>query len=201
MISFIRGLVADIHEDSIIIEQGGLGISVLVPFYMLDPRPTVDHEIFLYTHLQIKEDAWTLYGFSSRDQLTIFRSLLNVSGVGAKTSLAIVNKISVAHFSSVIAAQDIAPFTAVSGVGKKTAERILLELKDKFSISGVGTAPLPEDVSNRIAADKELLAALRQLGYSATEARNFVFGARQALGETASDEQLLREALRIAMKS
>ena len=201
MIAFVRGVVAAVEEDSVIVELGGgIALSVSVPLHMLQPYPIVGEPIFLYTHLQIREDAWTLYGFSDREQLQVFRLLLNISGVGAKTALAIVDQLSASRFAAVIAAQDSKPLTAVSGVGKKTAERILLELKGKFSTLAVDVSatlemPMGEELN------QDLLAALRQLGYTASESRAFALQAQTALGSSATAEELLREALKLAMKA
>ena len=202
MIAFVRGVVAALEEESLVVELGGIGLTVAVPFAMLNPRPAMGKEITLYTHLQVREDAWTLYGFTDREQLHLFRLLTGVSGVGAKTALAIVNKLSVSRFGGVMATQDVKALTAISGVGKKTAERILLELKDKFPHgltedgAVVGEAFLSAEELNR-----DLLAALKQLGYSPTEARAYALQAQSVLGTDASSEALLREALKIAMKS
>lgn len=199
MIAFVQGQVVDIENDGLILEIGGIGIAVLAPMSRLQPRPVVGETCHLYTHLQVREDAWTLYGFSDKEQLNMFRLLLGVTGVGAKTALAIVDLVNPSRFASAIAGKDVKTFTAVSGVGKKSAERILLELKDKVSafISGE-----KEEESNFSAPqdelDGDLLAALKQLGYTATEARAFALGAQATLGSNATTEQLLREALRIA---
>jgi len=200
MISFVRGPVASIEEEGLVVDTGSVGLLVLAPLSMLNPRPVIGEEIMLYTYLQVREDAWSLYGFANREQLKSFRLLLNVSGIGAKTALAIVDKVSPQRLSAAIAAKDAAPLTAVSGVGKKSAERILLELKDKFPLAdGAGEAmevSLPAEELNR-----ELLAALKQLGYTATEARSFAIQAEASLGREAAAEDLLREALKIAMRS
>ena len=125
MISFVRGKVADLTGDALVIDLGGIGLEVFAPFARLQPAPAIGEEILLYTHLQIREDNWQLYGFTDKDQLTAFRLLLSVSGVGAKTALAIVDQLSVQRVVAAIAAKDSKPFTTVSGVGKKTAERII----------------------------------------------------------------------------
>lgn len=198
MISFIRGLLAEIQNDSLVIDLGGVGISVSVPISRLQPRPILNQEVFLHTYLQVREDAWTLYGFSDKEQLEMFRLLLSVSGIGAKTALAIVDKVNPQRFAAAIGEKDTKVFTAVSGVGKKSAERILLELKDKVDAFSTADAEAPLAAAETEALDSSLLAALKQLGYTATEARAFAMGAQEALGPDASPEQLLRQALKIA---
>ena len=202
MIAFIRGIVSAVDGDTIIIDKGGIGLEVCVPISMLKPLPAVGDELTLYTHLQVKEDGWQLFGFDDKEQLRIFRLLIGISGIGAKTAVSILDKIAVARFPQIIAAQDHKPLTAVSGVGKKTAERILLELKDKFPVAD---ASLPGAAEGEYAAaesiDQQLLAALKQLGYTATESRAFALKAMANLGVDAGSEALLRESLKIAMHS
>jgi len=200
MIAFVRGPVASIEEDGLVVDTGAVGLLVQAPISMLNPRPAIGEEIMLYTYLQVREDTWSLYGFANREQLRSFRLLLNVTGVGAKTALAIVDRVSPQRLSAAIAAKDATPLTAVSGVGKKSAERILLELKDKFPLADGAEEDrgfsLPTEELNR-----DLLAALKQLGYTATEARSFAMQAQTALGKEAAAGDLLREALKIAMRS
>jgi|WetSurMetagenome_2_1015567.scaffolds.fasta_scaffold736256_1 holliday junction DNA helicase RuvA len=203
MIAFVRGRVdsIEIEDETLIIDVGGVALSVLVPYAMLEPRPAIGEEILLHTHLQVREDGWQLFGFSDKEQLRLFRLLQSVSGVGAKTALAIIDKLPPLRLAMAIAGQNKEALTAVSGVGKKTAERILLELKDKFpSINAmaadtVGIAPAEAQLN------AELLAALKQLGYTVTEARSLALKAESLLGEDAAPELLLREALKIAMRS
>ena len=200
MISFVRGKVADLTGDALVIDLGGIGLEVFAPFARLQPAPAIGEEILLYTHLQIREDNWQLYGFTDKDQLTAFRLLLSVSGVGAKTALAIVDQLSVQRVVAAIAAKDSKPFTTVSGVGKKTAERIILELKDKFPILA-GEEAVAEQTAAEVVLNTDLLAALKQLGYSATESRAFAMKAQSALAPDATAEELLREAMKIIMQS
>jgi len=203
MIAFVKGTVTDLDGDTVVLDVNGVGLSVLTPFSMLQPCPEIGEAAFFHTHLQIREDAWTLFGFSSKEQLSVFRLLLGVSGVGAKTALAIVDKVNALHFQQIVANQDISPFTAVSGVGKKTAERILLELKDKCKDLPQSTeviAPQPA-AAPAAAQNQELLAALHQLGYTASEARSFAMKAMETLGEDAGTAALLKESLKIAMNS
>lgn len=204
MIAFVKGTVMDLDGDTVVLDVNGVGLSVLTPFSMLQPCPEIGEEAFFHTHLQIREDAWTLFGFSSKEQLSVFRLLLGVSGVGAKTALAIVDKVNTLHFQQIVANQDLSPFTAVSGVGKKTAERILLELKDKckdLPQSNEAVAQPKAPATPAGSQNQELIAALHQLGYTASEARSFALKAMEALGENAGTEALLKESLKIAMNS
>ena len=202
MIAFIRGIVSSVDGETIVIDKSGVGLEIYVPMSMLQPAPAVGEEITLHTHLQVKDDGWQLFGFADKEQLRIFRLLIGISGIGAKTGVAILDKIAVSRFPQIIAAQDHKPLTAVSGVGKKTAERILLELKDKFPVvaSKIPGTETGEPLTGE-ALDPQLLAALKQLGYTATESRAFALKAMANLGADAASEALLRESLKIAMRS
>lgn len=202
MIAFIHGIVSSVDGETIVIDKGGIGLEICVPMSMLQPAPTVGEEITLHTHLQVKEDGWQLFGFADKEQLRIFRLLIGISGIGAKTGVAILDKIAVSRFPQIVSAQDHKPLTAVSGVGKKTAERILLELKDKFPLANSDISSAEADgLLPGETLDPQLLAALKQLGYTATESRAFALKAMANLGADAASEALLRESLKIAMRS
>lgn len=198
MIAFLRGKVFAIEEESIVVETGGFGISVMAPLAMMRPLPAVGEEIFLHTHLQVREDGWLLFGFPNHEQLEIFRYLLSVSGIGAKTSLAIVNALSADKIAAACSKGDYNSFCTVSGVGKKTAQRIVLELKDKFAKwQGTETA---EDFIPDFYTDQDLLDALVNLGFGAAESRALAAKATAKLGKEADTNSLIKEALRMAAK-
>lgn len=205
MIAFVRGKVFSVNEDSIIIEMGGLGISVLAPLRGMQPPPHVGEEITLHTHLHIREDAWQLFGFAEAEQLALFRHLLAVSGIGAKTALAILDNISAKSIMQALAEGNFELFCKVPGVGKKTAQRLIVDLKDKFAVPFSGRAgdssgfALP-DTPGASSAYNDLLAALEQLGYRGAEARALALQARHNLGDAATNSQLLQEALKLAAK-
>ena len=208
MIAFIRGKVFAVNEDSLIIELGGLGFTILAPFKSMHPRPFAGQEIMLHTHLQVREDAWQLYGFAEEEQLTLFRHLLAVSGIGAKTALAIVDNISAQTIMRALAEGNFDVFCKVPGVGKKTAQRLVVDLKDKFSLPFSGRPGVGESSSLSAALNSgmpsaygDLLAALEQLGYRGAEGRALAMQAYNNLGETAQSAQLLQEALKLAAQS
>lgn len=200
MISFIRGKIWDVDGDSLTIEMSGMGINVFAPSSTMSKYPQAGDEIFLYTHLQIREDSWQLYGFIDKEQLRVFRLILNISGIGAKTALAIIDSISISRIAAAISAQDITTFVAVSGVGKKTAQRLLLELKDKFSSTEI-FHDQDNSVSTTMEINNDLVSAMKQLGYTAVEARAYALAAQNALGQDANEEELLRYALKQAYKN
>ncbi|MEG1501096.1 MAG: Holliday junction branch migration protein RuvA [Clostridiales bacterium] len=203
MIAFIRGQVFSIEEDGLTIEVHGFGLAVLAPMMMFKDPPQVGEDIFLYTHLQIREDARVLFGFPYQEQLAIFRHLLSISGIGAKTALSIVNKLSVASIVQAVGKNDLQAFCDVPGIGKKTAQRLTLELKDKLAKWTVNEEDMPmaNQPLQQSAADNDLLIALGQLGFSAVESRSLSAQAREKLGDNADSSRLLREALVLASKA
>ena len=201
MIAFVSGEISVVNEDNLIIDLGGVGLQVLAPLKAMNPRPYKGQKIMLYTHLQVREDAWQLYGFMEEQQLSLFRHLLAVSGIGAKTALAIVDNISAEGIIRALAEGNFDLFCKVPGVGKKTAQRLVVDLKDKFSLpfgrlgAGESDASFNTDLPT---AYSDLLAALEQLGYRGAESRALAMQAHHNLGETAQTAQLLQEALKIA---
>ncbi|MCL1905619.1 MAG: Holliday junction branch migration protein RuvA [Clostridiales bacterium] len=206
MIAFVRGNIFAVNEDSLIIEMGGLGFLVLAPLKHINPRPVIGQEIMLHTHLQIREDAWQLYGFCQEEQLVLFRHLLAVSGIGAKTALAIVDNISAGNIMRALAEGNFDLFCQVPGVGKKTAQRLVVDLKDKFALpfgqAGAGDGMGLSATLNTAmpSAYGDLLAALEQLGYRGAEGRALALQAYKNLGESALPAQLVQEALKLAVQ-
>ena len=203
MIAFVKGPVYDIDftESRLTIEFSGLGLSVLAPLNRLHPLPVLGEEIMLHTHLQIREDAWQLFGFPLIEQLTVFRQLLAISGIGAKTALAVIDTLDLPQLRRVMATSDVKALCAVPGIGKKTAERLILELKDKYALleraeaSPAATMPLGGEVDN------DLLFALHQLGYTPTEARRLEMLVGQQAPPAADTTAKLRLALKLGMKA
>lgn len=205
MIHFVRGTVFAIEEDSVIMDLSNVGVRVLLPLIMTNPRPILNEEFFLYTHMQIREDAWTLFGFSDQEQLEIFQYLINVNGIGAKTALAILNTLSKNKVIHAVQYGKVDDFCAAPGIGKKTAQRIILELKDKFSkwsfaTQDSGAIDLAEMSSQPTETNEDLLLVLMQLGYGNVEARRMSQKAIENLGMEADINLLLKEALRMAVK-
>jgi len=206
MFAFVRGRVFAISEDALIIEMGGLGVNVLAPLRSMRPQPLVGEEIMLFTHLQIRDDSWQLFGFAEEQQLSLFRHLLAVSGIGAKTALAIMDNINAQNIMQALAEGNFDLFCKVPGVGKKTAQRLIVDLKDKFALpqssGGVGeSGGFISAATSAPSAYGDLLAALEQLGYRGAEARALALQARNNLGEEAATSQLLHEALKLAAKA
>lgn len=186
MIGHLRGTVLTVRDTFLILEVGGVGYKVATLKELL-ARTKPGTELSLSTYLAVREDVLDLYGFQAEEELAFFELLLSVSGIGPKSALSILDIASVETLGSAISAGNAAYLTNVSGIGKKTAEKIVLELKDKVKkIVGEGHGALR--------GDQEALEAMRSLGYSAAEARDAL---RQVPPEIEKGNDRLREALRL----
>jgi holliday junction DNA helicase RuvA len=167
MISSLRGTVLQLHQpDSLVLEVGGVGFKVFIPASVFDELGGVGRTAFLHTSLLVREDALTLYGFSTEEQRAIFEMLLTVQGVGPKLGLAILSSLSLDVLRRAVAQEQAEVLDRVPGVGRKTAEKIVFTLKDKLGAGvGLGAITRVSDV------DTEVLAALTTLGYSVVEAQ------------------------------
>ena len=163
MISTVRGVIQQISTGEIVVEVGGVGLRVQVPRSVVESGLSVGRVVFLHTHLAVREDALTLYGFGSPEQRELFEMLLQVSGIGPKLALAVLSNVSPEALRAAVAGGQPEALDRVPGVGKKTAERIVFHLKDKFPAAAAGLKLAP--------ADTDVLAALTSLGYSLVEAQ------------------------------
>ena len=186
MIGKISGKLIERHPPQVLVDVHGVGYEIDVPMSTFYQLPANGSEVTLYTHLIVREDAHQLYGFASEQERHVFRQLLKISGVGARTALSVLSGMSVSDLYEAVSAQDSGRLIRVPGIGKKTAERLLLELKDKLDVMVVSAtvtvaAGTTSDILNALLAlgynDKEAQWAIRQLpaGIAVTE------GIRQAL--------------------
>lgn len=187
MIASLTGTVQALRENHLVLAVGGIGYKIAVLKELLG-RTKAGAELTLHTHLAVREDALDLYGFMHETELTLFEQLLTVSGIGPKSALAVLDIASVETLRSAIGTGNAAYLTNVSGIGKKTAEKIVLELKDKV---GKGET-LPS-----IKGEEEALEAMRSLGYSAAEARDAL---RMVPPEIEGGSARLKEALKLLGK-
>lgn len=193
MIHYIKGVITETMPGKVIIENGGIGYEVCVPDNSVAYLKSENELTTLYTAMIVREDDVSLYGFADTQSLSMFNSLISVSGVGAKGALAILSALNVSELKKAIAFEDAALITKANGIGKKTAQRIVLELKDKLG--------LPDDVSvspagtelKKGSAKEEAVSALMALGYSKTEAMSALLGIND---EDLSTEEYIRRALR-----
>lgn len=188
MIASIQGIIQEIDASSVVIDVGGVGLQVFVPAPVLDGLRRGE-TISLYTHLVVREDSLTLYGFETREGRSYFELLLGVNGVGPRLGLAILSTLSTDAIRRGVFHEQAEVFSRVSGVGKRTAQKILLHLQDRLP----GEAGL-EPVAALSSADEEVLAALTALGYSVVEAQAAV----QTIPRDAPEdvEERLRQALK-----
>jgi Holliday junction DNA helicase RuvA len=195
MIGRISGLLLEKIPPLVLVDVRGVGYEIDVPMSTFYNLPTVGTEIVLHTHLVVREDVHLLFGFATEAERSVFRQLVKISGVGARTALALLSGLSVADLHQAVAAQDSGRLTKIPGVGKKTAERLLLELRDKLGTGAIGASEAAGGV--RVASSgTDVLNALLSLGYSDREAS---FAIRQ-LPADLNVADGIRQALKILSK-
>lgn len=202
MIATLSGILFVKHPGQIIIDVGGVGYEVLISGRTYDRLPDTGDEVFLYIHTSVREDAITLYGFAKAEEKELFLLLNTVSGVGPKLALGILSGISVLELGEALTRKNMARLTALSGVGKKTAERMCVELKDKVAKYYVPRSEAerhPEEEPVEEDSIRDVLSALANLGYPQAMARQAVRRVQKMHPETIGNmkiEDLIREALR-----
>ncbi|MDD2499128.1 MAG: Holliday junction branch migration protein RuvA [Desulfitobacteriaceae bacterium] len=201
MIAFIKGNVFSLDGENIIVDIGGIGYHVLVPPMSFKEKPKIGEEIFLHTYLQVREDGWQLFGFPEREQLEVFRELISVSGIGARLGLATLNHLSSREVVQAVLAGDSGKLNSVPGIGKKIAQRLVLELKEKFKkLSSYEMIDVSHDEEEPNYSNQDVIDALTQLGYSSLEARTAFLKASRSLGQEAESEELIKGALKLLAK-
>ena len=198
MIARLAGTLIHKQAPLMVIDIAGVGYEVEAPLNVFYDLPEIGQPVVILTHLSIKDDSHTLYGFSSEAQRTLFRQLLKISGIGAKLALTILSGVSGDELARYVADNDIASLTRLPGIGKKTAERIIMELRDKLDVLPA-TAGSAQGGSAVIAGDasSEAADALRALGYKPQEVSHMV---RQAAEPDMSAEEIIRRALQSMVK-
>ena len=200
MIGRLRGTLVEKQPPWLLIEVGGVGYEVETPLSTFYDLPEVDQPLLLLTHLIIKDDGHSLYGFLHEADRLLFRSLLKISGVGAKLALTILSGVNAEGFAQWINDGDVAALTRLPGIGKKTAERLVMEMKDRLGDLTPGTARLPGGgpaVAVAKNASAEATAALQSLGYKPAEVMRMV----RAVSEPDMDaEEIIRRALKSVIR-
>ena len=199
MYSYIRGTLAELLDDAIVVENHGIGYRILVPGQVLDMRPSLGEEIKVYTYTYVREDQLGLFGFLTRDDLSVFQLLIGVSGIGPKGALAVLSAMSADDLRFAVLGDDAKAIERVPGIGKKTAQRLLIELKDKFSLEETflhaSEAPTVNvAVTGKNDLRSEAIMALTALGYGSQEATKAVRSVPQELQTDV--ETILKEALK-----
>ena len=199
MITFLQGILSESLPTQIVVDVGGVGYQVFIPLSSYDRLPAAGAPVRVLTHLQVREDAHILYGFMSVPERDLFRLLVNnVSGIGPKMALAVLSGMSVTTFKNAVVINDISSLSKISGVGKKTAERVVLELRDKLGVAATWEAassahsPTPEET-----AVSDALLALISLGYKQVDAHKAVKQIHKAGAEPPKPEDLVRLALKL----
>lgn len=198
MISYIKGELAEVSEASIVVEtSSGIGMNIIVPQTVMDKLPPLGSVVKIHTYLNVKEDSMTLYGFINREDVDIFRLLITVNGIGPKGALAILSTITPDDLRFAVLSDDVKAISRAPGIGAKTAQRMIIELKDKLKLEDAFEIRLShEEVDDLLAGDarNDTVQALVALGYGRSEAAravNMVDGA-----DSMDSEQLIKAALK-----
>lgn len=201
MIAYLKGEVAEIEEDKLILECGSIGYNISMPASALDGTLRPGQEVKIHTHLHVREDAMQLYGFLTRDDLKMFRMLLGVSGIGPKAALGILSGLSADELRFAVLSDDVKTISRAPGVGKKTAQKMILELKDKLDLQeafDTKTMHVQDasqaETGDLVDAKKEAVQALTALGYSGSEALRAV--KQVDVSPDMNVEEILKQALK-----
>jgi Holliday junction DNA helicase RuvA len=199
MIAFLEGSLVEALPTQVLVSVNGIGYQVLIPLSSFDKLPSTGSAIRILTHLHVREDAHLLYGFMTTAERDLFRLLINhVSGIGPKLALAVLSGMSVKNFQAAVVSSDVSSISKISGLGRKTAERIVLELKDKVGVAAAwevaseAHAPTEEE---RLMNDAVL--ALISLGYRQVDAHKAVKEAASSMASERNTEELVRQALKL----
>lgn len=201
MISYIKGELTGVTEEKAIIEAGGIGYGIYMPGKDLAQLPGIGEQLKIHTYLNVREDAMQLFGFLTGDELEVFRLLITVNGIGPKGGLGILSALSADELRFAVMAGDVKAITAAPGIGKKTAERLILDLKDKLKMEDI-LERQPEEADLRSGTvgndvQTEAVEALVSLGYGSAESLRAV---REAVKENQETELGAEALLKIALK-
>ena len=197
MIAFIRGELADITADTAVVDAGGVGYAILMPVRHLAQLPPIGSDVLIHTYMQVKEDDQQLFGFLDKEDLVIFKKVIGVSGIGPKGALSLLSQMTASELHFAVVSGDAKTISQTPGIGKKTAEKIVLELRDKFDsdelLAAAGFDRLQQGIPAEDTEMSEAVEALVALGYSKTDAMHAV-RAIDGAGEMGAEE-LIRMAL------
>ncbi len=201
MISYIRGELAAIEEEKVVVDVGGIGYGIYMPGQSMGKLPAIGAEVKLHTYLNVREDAMQLFGFLTRDDLKIFKLVIGVSGIGPKGGLSILSKLTPDDLRFAVLSGDAKAISAAPGIGKKTAEKLIIELKDKLSMDDViQNVEAVEEISGQSGVSQiqtDAIQALTALGYGNTESLRAV--KQVEIAENTDVETVLKQALKYMM--
>ena len=204
MISCLKGELYNKSPDTVIIMVNGVGYEVFLSSASLEKLPQMGEEVFLHIYTHVREDALTLFGFADTDEKKMFLLLINVSGVGPKLALSILSGISPQDLARAIATKDVTRLTGLSGVGKKTAERLCLDLKDKVGFGGSGDEELPDFTTGSQTVgskEKDVISALVNLGYPQSRAYIALSEAKRRFAPEIFAEMRIEDLIRETLRS
>ncbi|GAA0268841.1 Holliday junction branch migration protein RuvA [Faecalicatena contorta] len=197
MISYIRGELAAVETEKVIVDVGGVGYGIYMPGQAMGLLPQPGNEVKIHTYLNVREDAMQLFGFLTRDDLEVFKLVIGVSGIGPKGGLSILSHLTPDDLRFAVLSGDVKAISAAPGIGKKTAEKLIIELKDKLNIEDVLTHAADSSAAavpvNNGGIQSEAVQALVALGYGSTESLRAV---KQVELDNATVEDVLKEALK-----
>lgn len=204
MIGYLKGIIEEVESESLLLDVSGVGFRVYVPVSVLERGVRAGDDVKVYTHMQVREDGMQLFGFFDRDDLEVFQLLISVSGIGPKGALAVLSALSADDLRFAVLSEDADVITKAPGIGRKTAQKLILELKDKFKLDDAfekkfrhaeqGTGPAGATVPSDTDAAADAVQALVALGYSNTEALQAV--RKAGIDETMDSEAALKAALK-----
>ena len=201
MISYIRGELVAIEEEKVIVEVNGVGYGIFMPGQSMGVLPQIGEEVKLHTYMNVREDAMQLFGFLTQDDLKVFKLVIGVSGIGPKGGLSILSHMSPDDLRFAVMSYDVKAISGAPGIGKKTAEKLIIELKDKLSIADVLEKQTEMNtISTSVGTSQtqaEAVQALVALGYGNTEAMKAV--KKVAISEDVTVEEILKQALKQIM--
>jgi Holliday junction DNA helicase RuvA len=201
MIGRLRGEIVHRQPPFLMLEVNGVGYELEAPMSTFYNLPTGSEQVILFTHLAVRDDAHVLYGFSSESERTLFRTLLRVSGVGAKMALAILSGMSAADFARCVQREDIAALVRLPGIGRKTAERLIVEMRDRLDrldgVSDITRTASAKGSAGAVSPVSDAVGALIALGYKPVEASRMVRGVDS---EGLNSEEIIRGALKAVAK-
>ena len=198
MIGFLRGIILKKQPPILILDVQGVGYEIEAPMTTFYALPETDNEVELYTHLVVRDDAHLLFGFATENERHLFRTLIKVNGVGAKMALTILSGIETDEFAHCVQNNDAIRLTKLPGVGKKTAERLIVEMRDRLDIlPDISVTRAGNTTNNKTDPVNEAVSALIALGYKPPEASRFVLA---VANNNMNSEELIREALKNSVK-
>jgi Holliday junction DNA helicase RuvA len=194
MYSYIKGSLASKSQDKAVVDVGGVGYLIYIPYSTYQTLPELNETVKLNTYLAVREDSLTLYGFNSNEELRVFELLISVSGIGPKLAMGVLSDITAAEFGVAVITDDVNRLTKISGIGKKTAQRMIIELKDKMKSETIENMPNEPVIRNVVNNEiEEAISALQVLGYNNKDAVEMV---NKAYADGMSIEEIIKMALK-----